>query len=394
MSEEQKQEAPAVEETTVQESKPVSMEDGVIKVDLSELNKPKEDAIPEQKTDASDVPVEKPADPPSSEDVVEEVRDTKQDEVKAVQAEEPVIQEITQEEVKEQVQELEEQIDQAVVEEAVGIELPENIQKVVDFVNETGGTLQDYVRLNQDYDSLDEQQLLREYYETSKPHLDRDEVNFLMEDNFSYDEDVDEERDIRKKKIARKEELSKAKKYLDGLKSEYYAEIKGGSNLAPEQKKAIEFFNRYKQENQEATKVAETQASAFNTKTEKLFSNDFKGFDFNLGDKKFRYNVKNADQIKDTQSDINNFVKKFLNDKNEMSDAAGYHKSLFTAMNPDQIANHFYEQGKADAMKNSVAKAKNIDMDPRGTHEKVNMPGGVTVRSLKSSSSKFGIKKR
>jgi hypothetical protein len=394
MSEEQKQEAPAVEETTVQESKPVSMEDGVIKVDLSELNKPKEDAIPEQKTDAGNVPVEKPADPPSSKDVVEEVRDTKQDEVKAVQAEEPVIQEITQEEVKEQVQELEEQIDQAVVEEAVGIELPENIQKVVDFVNETGGTLQDYVRLNQDYDSLDEQQLLREYYETSKPHLDRDEVNFLMEDNFSYDEDVDEERDIRKKKIARKEELSKAKKYLDGLKSEYYAEIKGGSNLAPEQKKAIEFFNRYKQENQEATKVAETQASAFNTKTEKLFSNDFKGFDFNLGDKKFRYNVKNADQIKDTQSDINNFVKKFLNDKNEMSDAAGYHKSLFTAMNPDQIANHFYEQGKADAMKNSVAKAKNIDMDPRGTHEKVNMPGGVTVRSLKSSSSKFGIKKR
>ena len=394
MSEEQKQEAPAVEETTAQESKPVSMEDGVIKVDLSELNKPKEDAIPEQKTDASDVPVEKPADPPSSEDVVEEVRDTKQDEVKTVQVEEPIIQEITQEEVKEQVQELGEQIDQAVVEKAVGVELPENIQKVVDFLNETGGTLEDFVRLNQDYDSLDEQQLLREYYETSKPHLDRDEVNFLMEDNFSYDEDVDEERDIRKKKIAKKEELSKAKKYLDSLKSEYYAEIKGGSNLAPEQKKAIEFFNRYKQENQEATKVAETQASAFNTRTEKLFSNDFKGFDFSIGDKKFRYNVKNVDQIKDTQSDINNFVKKFLNDKNEMSDAAGYHKSLFTAMNPDQIANHFYEQGKADAMKNSVAKAKNIDMDPRGTHEKVNMPGGITVRSLKSSSSKFGIRKK
>ena len=214
MSEEQKQEAPAVEETTAQESKPVSMEDGVIKVDLSELNKPKEDAIPEQKTDASDVPVEKPADPPSSEDVVEEVRDTKQDEVKTVQVEEPIIQEITQEEVKEQVQELGEQIDQAVVEKAVGVELPENIQKVVDFLNETGGTLEDFVRLNQDYDSLDEQQLLREYYETSKPHLDRDEVNFLMEDNFSYDEDVDEERDIRKKKIAKKEELSKAKKYL------------------------------------------------------------------------------------------------------------------------------------------------------------------------------------
>lgn len=391
MSEEQKQEAPAVEETTAQESKPVSMEDGVIKVDLSELNKPKEDAIPEQKTDASDVPVEKPADPPSSEDVVEEVRDTKQDEVKTVQVEEPIIQEITQEEVKEQVQELGEQIDQAVVEKAVGVELPENIQKVVDFLNETGGTLEDFVRLNQDYDSLDEQQLLREYYETSKPHLDRDEVNFLMEDNFSYDEDVDEERDIRKKKIAKKEELSKAKKYLDSLKSEYYAEIKGGSNLAPEQKKAIEFFNRYKQENQEATKVAETQASAFNTRTEKLFSNDFKGFDFSIGDKKFRYNVKNVDQIKDTQSDINNFVKKFLNENNEMSDAQGYHKSLYTAMNADAIAKHFYEQGQADAMKDSVENAKNIDMSPRQSHGTVSA-GGITVRALGDNSADFKFK--
>tara|TARA_B110000977_G_scaffold107450_1_gene139888 strand:+ start:990 stop:2153 length:1164 start_codon:yes stop_codon:yes gene_type:complete len=387
MSEELKQEVPVVDEVKAEEPKAVSVDDGVIKVDLGLLNKPETDAVPEQKADASDVPVEKPADAPSSEEVVEEVRDT-------IQVAESPIQEITKEEVAEKAEDLEEQVEQAIVEQNLGVKLPENIQKVVDFVNETGGSLEDFVKLNVDYDSLDEKQLLYEYYQASKPHLDREEVDFLMEDNFSYDEEIDEERDIRKKKIAKKEELSKAKKYLDEVKGKYYAEIKGGSKLLPEQKKAVEFFNRYTEENKEATKIAESQVSTFKAGTEKLFSNDFKGFDFNVGDKKFRYNVNNADQIKDTQSDINNFVKKFLNDKNEMSDAAGYHKSLFTAMNSDQIANHFYQQGKADAMKDSVTKAKNIDMDPRGTHEKVNATGGVTMRSIQSTSSKFGIKKR
>lgn len=387
MSEELKQEVPVVDEVKAEVPKAVSVDDGVIKVDLGLLNKPETDAVPEQKADASDVPVEKPADAPSSEEVVEEVRDT-------IQVAESPIQEITEEEVAEKAEDLEEQVEQAIVEQNLGVKLPENIQKVVDFVNETGGSLEDFVKLNVDYDSLDEKQLLYEYYQASKPHLDREEVDFLMEDNFSYDEEIDEERDIRKKKIAKKEELSKAKKYLDEVKGKYYAEIKGGSKLLPEQKKAVEFFNRYTEENKEATKIAESQVSTFKAGTEKLFSNDFKGFDFNVGDKKFRYNVNNADQIKDTQSDINNFVKKFLNDKNEMSDAAGYHKSLFTAMNSDQIANHFYQQGKADAMKDSVTKAKNIDMNPRGTHEKVNATGGVTMRSIQSTSSKFGIKKR
>jgi len=395
MSEEQEKEAPVVEETTVQEAKPMSFEDGVIKVDLSELNKPTEDAIPEQETDAGDVPVEQPEDTPSSEEVVEEVREPVQNEETPVQAEESVLQEITEEEVQEQAEELEEQVEQALIEADAGAELPENIQKVVEFMNETGGSLEDYVKLNTDYASLNETQLLREYYETTRPHLDSEEISFLMEDNFAYDEELDENRDVRRKKLAHKEELAKAKNHLDGLKAKYYEEIKAGSKLNPEQQKAVEFFNRYKKENEQATKIAEQQVSTFKNKTEKLFSNDFKGFDFNVGEKKFRFKVNNVDQVKDTQSDINNLVKKFLNDKNEMNDAAGYHKSLFTAMNPDAIANHFYEQGKADAMKSSVEKAKNIDMSPRGAHEKVSMPGGFTVKSIKSSSSpRFGIKRK
>ena len=387
MSEELEQEVPTVEEVKVEEPKPVSVDDGVIKVDLGLLNKPETDAIPEQETNAVDD--DQPA--AISEEVVEEIPQQQE----PVQDEQPVLEEIVNEEVAEQVEELNEQVEQAIVEADAGIALPDNIQKVVEFMNETGGSLQDYVKLNTDYASLNETQLLREFYETTKPHLDREEIDFIMEDNFSYDEEVDEDRDIRRKKLARKEELAKAKNHLDGLKSRYYEEIKAGSNLNPETKKAVDFFNRYKKENEEASKVAENQVSVFNSKTEKLFSNDFKGFDFNVGEKKFRYRVKNADQVKDAQGDINNFVKKFLNDKNEMSDAAGYHKSLFTAMNADAIANHFYEQGKTDAMKASVQKSKNIDMNPRGVHENVKPTSGMSFKSIKSGgTSKFGVKTR
>ena len=383
MAEEQEQEIPVVAEAPQEEQKPLSYDDGVIKVNLDELNKPAEEVVT-----TPDVVVNEVTEAP-----VEGVEETPQ-QPEPVQVEESFIEEITNEEVQEQVQDLAEEIKEAVeYEQVTGAELPDNIQKVVEFMNDTGGSLEDYVKLNTDYASLNEGQLLREYYESTKPHLDREEIDFLMEDNFSYDEELDEDRDIRKKKIAQKEELAKAKNHLEGLKTKYYDEVKAGVNLNPEQQKAVEFFNRYSEENEAATKVAESQVSVFKNKTEKLFTDDFKGFDFNVGEKKFRFKVNNAEQVKDTQSDINNLVKKFLNDKNEMSDAAGYHKSLFTAMNADKIANHFYEQGKADAMKTSVQKAKNIDMGPRGTHEKVSDNSGFSVKAVPSkSTNKYGFK--
>jgi len=382
MAETQEQETPVVVEATQEEQKPLSYDDGVIKVNLDELNKPAEEAVT-----TPDVVVNESIETP--EVAVEEIAPTE-----PTQIEESVLQEITDEEVVEVVEELQDNIQEAIAEQKEsGIELPDNIQKVVEFINETGGSLEDYVKLNTDYDSLNETQLLREYYESTKPHLDREEIDFLMEDNFAYDEELDEDRDVRRKKLAQKEELAKAKNHLEGLKTRYYDEVKAGVNLNPEQQKAIEFFNRYSEENEAATKVAESQVSTFKNKTEKLFTDDFKGFDFNVGEKKFRFKVNNADQVKDTQSDINNLVKKFLNDKNEMSDAAGYHKSLFTAMNADKIANHFYEQGKADAMKTSVQNAKNIDMGPRGTHEKVSDNSGFSVKAVPSkSTNKYGFK--
>ena len=298
----------------------------------------------------------------------------KQEEVQpeAETQETPVLEEVTEEEVKEQTGELAEEIVEA---KETGKALPENLQKVVDFMEDTGGTLEDYVRLNQDFSSYDDMTVLREYYKQTKSHLTTDEIDFLIEDSFSYNEEEDEERDVKKKKIALKEQVANAKSHLDGQKSKYYEEIKAGSRLTPEQQKAMDFFNRYNKESEETNKIAEKQTNTFKLKTQQVFNDKFKGFEYNVGDKRYRFNVKNANEVKETQSDINNFVKKFLNENNEMSDAKGYHKSLFTAMNPDAIANHFYEQGKADALKDSVAKAKNINMDPRQSFSNDNTSG-------------------
>ena len=377
---ESNQEQPAAEEQAVE--KPVDSavsqdEEGTIKVDFSKFSTEEEKPEEQQEVAAEEV----------AEEVTEEV---------VVEAE--ALEEITEEEVQEQTEQLTDEVAEAIAEqEETGIGLPENIQKVVDFMNDTGGTLQDYVKLNTDYSSLNGNQLLREYYESSRPHLDKEEIDFLMEDNFNYDEDIDEERDIRKKKIAYKEELAKAKNHLDGLKSKYYEEIKAGSRLNPDQQKAVEFFNRYSKEQETVKQEQEQQSKIFLHQTDSVFNNEFKGFDYSVGDKKYRFKVKDTTEIKNTQSDINNFVKKFLNDKNEMVDAKGYHKSLFTAMNADAVANHFYEQGKADAMKSSMAKSKNVDMDPRGTHEKVTTANGWTIRAVPGNSvngSKLKIKKR
>ena len=384
---------PTVEkvEETVDETKFESAEDsGVIKVDLSKPPKPKkkEDEIKENNPD--DKGVARVDEDASTTEKQEEVQPEEQAQ------ETPVLEEITEEEVKEEAETLTEELLDAKIEEAeTGKTIPENLQKVVDFMEETGGTLEDYVKLNQDFTNYDDKALLREYYKNTKSHLDSDEIDFLIEEDFSYDEEVDEERDIKKKKIALKEQVANAKSHLDGQKSKYYEEVKAGSKLTQEQQKAVNFFNRYNKESEETQKIAEKQTNTFLNKTKEVFNDKFKGFEYNVGEKKYRFNVKNAGEVENSQSDINNFVKKFLNKNNEMSDAKGYHKSLFTAMNPDAIANHFYEQGKADAMKDSVAKAKNVNMNPRQSFSNDNTSGPkFKVLGNDSTNFKFKIKNK
>ena len=376
---EEVQQEQTVEETKDQDTVKVKMKSfdtstqDVYKVDLSKTN---EDANTEQSTD--EVPVR------DQSETSEEVRDEN--------VEEP-IEEVTEqgEQEKKLVEEVKEEPKVEVTKNEKGnieIKIPDSVEKLVSFMEETGGTLEDYVSLNKDYSNMDNQDALYEYYKKTKPHLTAEEINFLMEDQFSYDEETDDERDIRRKKLALKEQVANAKSFLDGQKSKYYEEVKSSAKLTQEQQQAVEFFNSYKQQaetTQQAKKV-------FDEKTNNVFNQDFKGFDFNVGEKTFRYKVNNADEIKNNQSDITNFVKKFLNEDGTMKDAAGYHKSLFTASNADAIARHFYEQGRADALKNSFEKSKNIDMQPRQSHQEVEVEGTKYKVLSGDSSSKLKFK--
>ena len=342
--------------------------DGIVKVDLA---KPKENV----EQDVTKVDLTKPI-----------------DEVKPEQA--PALEEVIKEE---NTQAIAAEVE-AVIEESIqtGKPLPENIQKLMEFMDETGGDFDDYVKLNRDYSKLDDQDLLYEYYKQTRPHLNYEEIDFLIDDQFEYDEDEDDEKEIKRKKLALKEQVASAKSHLDGQKSKYYNEIKAGSKLTNEQQKAMDFFNRYNKESEVNQKTAKTNSEIFTQKTNQVFNDQFKGFEYNVGEKVYRINVGNAEEVKNAQSDIGNFTKKFLDDKFALTDAAAYHKSLYTAMNPDAVAKHFYEQGKADAIKDSVAKSKNVDMSPRQTHGAIET-GGIKYRVLDNDDSpnfKFKIKKK
>ena len=363
----------------------LTSQDETLKVDL---NKKEEDAVQEQATD--EVPVRdepKVSEEVSKENVEETTEKPTEESKEEVEVVSP-ISEVTEEEVKEIKQELTSQ--DPVVEQK---QLPENIEKLVAFMEETGGTVEDYVRVNADYSNVDNDTLLREYYKRTKPHLDSEEISFIMEDNFLYDEEVDEERDIRKKKLAYKEEVAKAKDFLEGLKSKYYEEIKLRPGATQEQQKAMDFFNRYNEEQ----KSVQERHTRFKLRTENFFNDNFKGFDFSVGEKRFRYGVNNTDNVANNQSDLTNFIGKFLNEKGEVNDYAGYHKAIYAAENADTIANHFYEQGKADAIKDMMAKSKNLSNEPRATSTGDVYINGLKVKAIdgvNSSKLKLRINKK
>ena len=359
---------------------------GVTKVNLTQ--KKEEDAIQKQSTDESVLRTEQPK--VGLQKVVEGNSEQKDAPIKDVKEEPSVIQEITEEEVAEETQKLTEEVKEAVVEaKETGRALPENIEKLVSFMEETGGNIDDYVRLNADYTNVNESTLLREYYKKTKPHLDQEEIEFIMEDSFSYDEELDEERDVRKKKLAFKEEAAKAKNYLETLKSKYYEEIKLRPGMTQEQQKATDFFSRYNEEQNIATQ----QHEKFKADTKQLLNDDFKGFDFDLGEKKFRYGVQNPSQVAESQSNINNLIKKFLDDKGNVSDTKGYHKAMYAAANADKIATHFYEQGKADAVKEVISNSKNPSTATRQQAAGDVFINGLKVRAISGvDSSKLKIK--
>ena len=294
------------------------------------------------------------------------------------------IQEVTNEEK----QEIAKVVKEAVRDEKIlGKPLPENIEKLVSFMEETGGTIDDYVRLNTDYSSVSEDALIKEYYKKTKPYLESEDIDLMLED-YTYDEELYEDRDIRKKKIAYKEEVAKAKNFLEETKSKYYDEIKLRPGVTQEQQKAMDFFNRYNEDQETANR----QHEDFKSQTDDYFNNEFKGFEFDVSGKKFRYGVQDPSKVAEDQSNINNFVGKFLNKEGKVTDAKGYHKALFMASNADTIINHFYEQGKSDATKDIISKSKNPSTQPRQAQQG-EFINGLKVRSISGQdSSKLRIK--
>ena len=273
-------------------------------------------------------------------------------------------------------------------EKVLGKQLPENIEKLVSFMEETGGTIEDYTRLNADYSKVDDVTLLKEYYKKEKPYLEGEDIDLILED-FVYDEDVDEEKDMRKKKIAFKEEVAKAKSYLEETKSKYYDEIKLRPGVTQDQQKAMDFFNRYNKQQEQA----EQQHTQFKESTKQLFGDNFEGFDIKVGEKNYKYNIQNRDKVAESQSNINNLVGKFLDAEGNVTDTKGYHKAMYAADNVDKIAAHFYEQGKADAVKDVVNSSKNLSSTKARSTQGEVFVGGFKVKAISGAdSTKLKIK--
>jgi hypothetical protein len=300
--------------------------------------------------------------------------------------------EVIKEIIKEEAKDLEVEAKEAIRDEkTLGIQLPENVEKLVSFMNETGGNVEDYVTLNKDYSKYDDKLLIKEYYKKTRPHLNDDEIRFVMEDNFTYDEEADEERFVRKQKLAYKEEVAKAKNFLEQIKSKYYDEIKLRPSVTNEQKKAMDFFQRYNKE--QSTIAAKRDEFVDNTKN--YFNNEFEGFNFKVGEKKFKYKLSNPSDVGDSQVDVGKFINKFTSEDGSIKDIDGYHKAMYAARNADRLAEHFYEQGKADATKDIIAKSKNINSEPRSMDTGETLPNGWKVRAISGvDSTKLRIKKR
>ena len=358
----------------------VEIPNDVIKVTIPNEPVKKEENNAIQIGETKEVPVEKPSG--DSAEVGEPIQESNE----TTEGFSPI------KEVTEEVEEIKKEVKEAIRDEKIlGKPLPENIEKLVSFMEETGGTIEDYTRLNADYTNVDDNTLLKEYYKKSKPHLDLEEINFIMEENFDYDTDIDEEREVKKKKLAKKEEVAKAKNFLEETKKKYYDEIKLRPGVTQDQQKAMDFFNRYNKQQE----VAEQQHDLFKQKTKDLFNDDFEGFDIKVGDKRYKYNVVNRDKVAESQSNITNLVGKFLDSEGNVEDAKGYHKAIYAAENVDKIAAHFYEQGKADAVKDVINKSKNLsDTEGRKSQGDVFI-GGMKVKAISGAdSTKLKIKKK
>jgi len=246
--------------------------------------------------------------------------------------------------------------------------LPDEVSKYLDFKKETGRGFEDFIKANRSYDNLEDDQVLKEYYSLTESDLDSEDIEYLMEDKFGYDEEVDDDRDIKKKNISKKRELAIAKKYLSKLSETYKTPLESsGGSYSEEQLKEISAYKEYVQKAQTEVESNKRKSEYFQKKTDEVFSSEFKGFEFKVGDKNVIYSSGDANEIKSKQVNVQSFINQYVGEDGLVNDAQGWHKALNAAMNPDKLAQYFYEQGKADAIGDVSKKSKNINMSLRQT---------------------------
>jgi hypothetical protein len=375
----------AINEGSVDESYGLQ-EDGVYKVNLDKPPTTKEDAIQEQETESVSVG-DGAEDSPKVDEQVREQDTKEENQEEEVIDDSPLelINDEPEQEVHQEEQEIQQDVQQEVKQEEPKVVLPENVEKLVKFMEETGGSVEDYVSLNRDISKMDNTTLLREYYKSTKPHLDADDVDFLFNKNFAYDEETDDPSDVKAKQLAFKEELYNAQNHFNTSREKYYADLKlrKQDSVAPEYIEAMDYYNNSKQQSEEYNNLQKE----FIEKTNKVFNDNFKGFDFKVGENKYRFKVDNTEKVKQYQSDISNFINEFVGDDGAVADASGYHRALFAAKNADKIANHFYEQGRADAVREAAKRANNINMDPRIDNSTIKTDQGDKIRVVSGNSS-------
>ena len=269
-------------------------------------------------------------------------------------------------------------------------ELPEDVAAYLNYKKETGRGFDDFLKLRKDYDAMDQNQLLKEYLADTQQNLDDEDIEVLMED-YTYDEDLDDESKIKHVKIARKKAIAEAKKYFNSQKDKYKLPLESsGMGLSPEEKEEFEAYRQYTKQSKTIEEEGNRKRKWFDQKTDEVFSKDFKGFEFDINEKKILFTPASASELRSAQSSPLNFVNKFLDDSGLIKDAAGYHRSLSIAMNPEKFAKFFYEQGQADATDDVTKKIKNINMSERKAPEAI-VKGGIQVREANPDSGR-GLK--
>jgi|TARA_R110002167_G_scaffold87041_1_gene235533 hypothetical protein len=277
-------------------------------------------------------------------------------------------------------------VDELFAEKEANEDLPEDVSKYLKYKQETGRGINDFYKLQKDIDSMEDNAILANYYESTEDGLDSEDIQDIISDKFSFDEDLDDEKDIRKIKLAKKRELSKAKKFLNEQKDKYKVPLESSRDgLSEDQVDDLDAYKKYIEESKSIEELNKKRYNYFLDKTESVFNNEFKGFEFSVGDKNISFKPGDAQELKNVQSDVNNFVNKFMDNDGLINDPVGYHKAFSVAMNPDKFAKHFYEQGVAATVDNVSRKSKNINMDVRQQSQSVSK-NGITIRPMGSSS--------